>query len=207
MITNLTVRDAPAHPRLFETMYEDRKSIFVDMLKWDIEHDGRKERDQYDTEAAQYLILNDPDTDEHLGSVRLLPTTDGHILGDVFAFLCEQEVPVGPTIWEITRLVVSPRVKRRERLVVRNMLGRAMIEYGLLTGIRHYTCVCEMGFLSQLLASGWRCEPLGLPQCVGNSTIGALKIQCDATSLARTKEGWQFASPVLRVSQPDQLAA
>lgn len=207
MINHMTISDAEMRPSLFTTMHEDRKRIFVDMLKWDIAHDGRQERDSYDTELAQYLILNDPETDEHLGSVRLLPTTSGHILGDVFPFLCESEVPIGPDIWEITRLIVSPRVKRQDRLAIRNMLGRAMIEYGLLMDIQQYTCVCEMGFLSQLLASGWRCEPLGLPQLIDASMIGALKIQCDTSSLARTRDGWRCDSPALRISDKIPLAA
>ena len=192
---------------MFDSMHRDRKRVFVDMLKWDIPHDGERERDQYDNADARYLILNDPETDQHLGSVRLIPTTADHMLSDVFPFLCEGEVPVGPKVWEITRLVVSPDIDRKERLVVRNMLGRGMIEFGLLTGIDCYTCVCEMGFLSQLLASGWKCEPLGLPQLVDGAVIGALKIQCDTSSLARTRASWRYASPALRLAEFDQIAA
>ena len=109
MIRHMTVRDRKSCPRLFRSMHEDRKQVFVDKLKWDLRHDGVSEQDQYDTPYAQYLILRDEANSEHLGSVRLLPTTRGHILGDVFPFLCSDGVPSGPEIWEITRLVVSPR--------------------------------------------------------------------------------------------------
>ena len=207
MIRHMTVRDRKSCPRLFRSMHEDRKQVFVDKLKWDLRHDGVSEQDQYDTPYAQYLILRDEANSEHLGSVRLLPTTRGHILGDVFPFLCSDGVPSGPEIWEITRLVVSPRANRRDRLTIRNMLGRAMIEYGQLTGIEKYTAVCEIGFLSQLLASGWRCDPLGLPQKLGRSTIGALLIHNDRDSLSRTRAAWRFESPALRLMDREQLAA
>ena len=88
MIRHMTIRDRRACPRTFQSMHEDRKQVFVDKLQWDLSHDGLCEQDQYDTTDAQYLILADGKTSEHLGSVRLLPTTRGHILGEVFPFLC-----------------------------------------------------------------------------------------------------------------------
>ena len=208
MIEHFTRMQAASAPRLFRAMHADRKRVFVDMLKWDIPHDGTCERDQYDTDLADYLILQDTETGEHSGSVRLLPTTSPHILGDVFPFLCDGEVPKGPRIREITRLVVSPGLHRRERLTTRNMLGRAMIEFGLMYGIEYFTAVCEMGFLSQLLASGWRIDPLGLPREVEGSIIGAVLLHVNSDSIARTTDLWRCPAPALRlVEQPESLAA
>jgi len=199
MIQCYTREDAADVPRLFETMHRDRKRVFVDTLKWDIPHDGYREVDQYDTEAADYLILRDSASGQHLGSVRLLPTTGPHMLAEVFGFLCEGPVPRGPHIREITRLVVSPDVPVRERLMVRNMLGRAMIEFGLLSGVTKYTAVCDYDFLTQLLSSGWHITPLGMPQFVGGSLIGALQIRLDHRSLERTNATWRHNAPVLRI--------
>ena len=208
MIQHFTRSQADAHACLFESMHIDRKRVFVDALAWDIPHDGVREVDQYDTDAADYLILRDSDTGHHLGSVRLLPTTAPHILGNVFPFLCEESVPRGPHIREITRLVVSPAVRPRDRRRVRNMLGRAMIEFGALRGVKKYTAVCEMGFLTQLLASGWRIDPLGFPQNIEGSLIGAVLIHLDADSLALTSDDWRYDRPVLRiVEQPHALTA
>lgn len=202
MIQCFTRSDAAAYPRLFDAMHQDRKRVFIDSLDWDLPHDGDREIDQYDTDRADYLILRDPVSGDHLGSVRLLPTTGPHILGDIFAFLSEGPVPRGRNIREITRLVVSPKVPVRDRLMVRNMLGRAMIEFGLLEGVTKYTAVCDFGFLTQLLSSGWHIRPLGLPQSVGGSLIGALQIRLDRHSLALTNEAWRYDAPVLRVVEP-----
>lgn len=199
MIQHLTRSDRAGNRRLFRTMHEDRKKVFVDTLNWTVPHDGRQEADQYDTEHADYLILRDVASGDHLGSVRLLPTTGSHMLADVFPFLCEGAIPRGPSVREITRLVVSPSVPVRDRLMVRNMLGRAMIEFGLQTGITKYTAVCEFGFLTQLLSSGWHIKPLGMPQLVAGSLIGALQIRLDRHSLALTNEAWRHDAPVLRM--------
>lgn len=199
MIQHFRFSDAAEVPSIFETMHRDRKRVFIDSLKWDIPSDGCREIDQYDNDDADYLILCDPDTGKHQASVRLLRTTGRHMLSDVFPFLCEMPIPRGPQVREITRFVVSPDVPVRDRLSVRNMLGRAMIEFGLLSGLTKYTAVCEFGFLSQLLSSGWHITPLGLPQFVDGSLIGALQIRVDRHSLGRTNQAWRVDAPVLRV--------
>lgn len=199
MIQHLTRSDRAGNAHLFRTMHEDRKQVFVDTLNWDIPHDGVQEADQYDNDLADYLILRDVASGDHLGSVRLLPTTGSHMLADVFPFLCEGTLPRGPSVREITRLVVSPSVPVRDRLMVRNMLGRAMIEFGLEMGVTKYTAVCDFGFLTQLLSSGWHIKPLGMPQIVAGSLIGALQIRLDRHSLALTNEAWRHDMPVLRM--------
>lgn len=201
MIQHYTRADTARLPRLFEAMHRDRKRVFIDALKWDIPHDGVCEADQYDTDDADYLILQDKQSGDHLGSVRLLPTTGPHMLGDVFRFLCEGTVPRGPHVREITRLVISPDVPVRDRLMVRNMLGRAMIEFGQMTGVTKYTAVCDFDFLTQLLSAGWHITPLGMPQFFEGTLIGALQIRLDRHSLSRTNATWRHDAPVLRIAE------
>ena len=88
-------------------MFEDRKSIFVDLLKWDLPViEGRFELDEFDDSHATYLIVAGEDGD-HLGSARLLPTIRPHILGSLFADLCAAPPPTGPQVFEITRFCLS----------------------------------------------------------------------------------------------------
>ena len=45
----------PSEDRALRTMFEDRKSVFVDLLKWDVPViDGRFEVDEFDDEQATY---------------------------------------------------------------------------------------------------------------------------------------------------------
>ena len=60
----------------------------------------------------------------------------------------------------------SPRLENVDR--VEAMMHEA--------GIDTYTGVAEIAWLQQILAFGWRCRPLGLPQLVDGRMLGALAI-------------------------------
>jgi N-acyl-L-homoserine lactone synthetase len=169
----------PARDPLLQAMFEARKQIFVDLLKWDVPVlDGRFEIDQFDDEHAVYLIVADS-AGQHLGSARLLPTTRPHILNSLFPSLCAGEPPRGPDCFEITRFCLGRNQNARERLQTRNRLVSAIARYALENHIATYTGVAELGWLQQILAFGWRCWPLGLPRLIDGRTLGALRIDID----------------------------
>jgi N-acyl-L-homoserine lactone synthetase len=179
----------------------DRKSVFVDRLKWDVPVvDGRYEVDAFDDEHAVYLIATRPGTSEHLGSVRLLPTTRRHILGDLFPMLVDGDVPRGPDVFEVTRLCTSPLLADWEaHNAIREQLATALIEYALTVGITRYTMMTHMAYLSQLLATGWDVEPLGLPRDVGGEMLGALQVNVNAATLQRFRAKFGLSESVLRL--------
>src|SRR4051812_20664559 len=93
---------SPDNPVL-KSMFEARKRVFIDLLKWDVPVlEGRYEIDQFDDELATYLVVADT-AGAHLGSARLLKTTRPHILDTLFPELCSGDPPRGPNILEITR--------------------------------------------------------------------------------------------------------
>jgi acyl-homoserine lactone synthase len=158
------------------SMFEDRKSIFVDLLKWDVPVlDGRFELDQFDDEHATYVIIAD-ERGDHLGSARLLPTTRPHILGSLFPMLCAAPLPRGPAVFEITRFCLSRRQGKLARRTTRNRLVSALAWHALEAGIQTYTGVAEMAWLQQILAFGWDCRPLGVPVQLACGMLGALAI-------------------------------
>lgn len=167
----------PCSDRTLLAMFEERKSVFVDLLKWDVPVlDARFELDQFDDSHAIYLIIADDDGD-HLGSARLLPTTRPHILGSFFSNLCAGPPPSGPQVFEITRFCLSRRQNAASRRQTRNQLVSALVWRALEQGIRTYTGVAEMGWLQQILAFGWDCRPLGVPARLDCGMIGALAIE------------------------------
>ncbi|WP_254913952.1 acyl-homoserine-lactone synthase [Sphingobium sp. Z007] len=148
--------------RVFRSMFEERKRVFVDLLGWDIPVLAcRYEIDQFDDDEAVYIVITD-DTGEHAGSARLLQTDRPHILDTIFPNLCDGVPPTGPNVREITRFCLARRLKARERLATRNRLVSALVEYALSNGILTYTGVAEWAWFQQILAFGWECLPLGL---------------------------------------------
>lgn len=161
---------------VLRAMFAARKQVFVDLLKWDVPVLARRyEVDQFDDEHAHYLVLA-TEEDGHLASARLLPTTRPHILGSLYPELCADEPPCGPTIFEITRFCLDRGLDARTRRTVRDTLVVALADHALDHGITAYSAIAEMGWLQQILAFGWRCMPLGLPQTVGGKLVGALRI-------------------------------
>jgi acyl-homoserine lactone synthase len=179
MVTVAKGLGSAEHGKAFETMFEDRKRLFVDLLGWSVPVvDGRYERDRFDDEHATYLIELDK-AGSHSGSIRLLPTCRDHILGNLFPSLCDEEVPRAPAIFEITRLCLPARFPAAERLMTRNGLISAMIDHSLSHGITELTGVVQDAFLKQILGMGWEAKSLGSPKRIGGSLLGAFSIRID----------------------------
>lgn len=185
MLHIVNAHDRPTEDALLRGMFAARKSVFVDLLKWDVPViDGRYEVDQFDDEHATYLVLADP-TGSHLGSARLLPTMRPHILGDLFPFLCEGPPPREASTFEITRFCLDRGLRASERRAVRDELVTELARHALAHGITAYTAIAEMGWFQQILTFGWRCLPLGMPQLSNGSLLAALRIEIDAETPAR----------------------
>jgi N-acyl-L-homoserine lactone synthetase len=198
MLHVLTDKDPLCGERVLAAMFEARKRVFVDLLGWRVPViAGRYEVDQFDDAHATYLILTDPDG-AHRASARLLPTSRPHILDSLYPDLCDEDLPRGPDVMEVTRFCLDRRLPARERRVARDQLVSAIADHGLATNVTLFTGVAEMGWLQQILAFGWRCRPLGLPRRHDGALLGALAITIDratptllaaaGTYVARTEE-------------------
>lgn len=114
----------PMPDGVLRAMFAARKSVFVDLLKWDVPViDGTYEVDQFDDTHATYLVLADGDGG-HLASARLLPTTRPHILDSFYGELCEEAPPQAPDVFEITRFCLDRDLSARERRAARDTLVR-----------------------------------------------------------------------------------
>jgi acyl-homoserine lactone synthase len=178
-------------------MHRDRKRVFVDLLHWDVPVvDDAFEVDAFDTEHAVYLVATDT-TGIHLGSFRLLPSERPHLLGSVFPHLCDDAVPSGSGIWEITRGCLSPALRATERLRTRNQLATAAVHYALVHGITCYTCVADSGWLAQIPALGWETRPLGAPRRIAGVLTGALEMRITSATPERFRAAGTYAAAEL----------
>jgi N-acyl-L-homoserine lactone synthetase len=169
-------------PDLLESMFADRKRIFIDQLGWDLPVTrDHFEIDQFDDDYAVYLIASDH-ARCHLGSLRLLRTNRPHILSHLFPTLCNVGVPCGTSIREVTRFCASPAIEKRHRRAMRNTLISAMVDHALDTGISALTGVVTTHFLDQILAMGWRCAQLGERIAMCGTELGAFCAYVDANT-------------------------
>jgi acyl-homoserine lactone synthase len=191
----------PLADEALQSMFEARKRVFVDLLKWDVPVlDDRFELDQFDDEHAVYIVVRG-EHGEHLASARLLETTRPHILDTLFPDLCAVAVPRGPEVREITRFCLDRRLSAARRLAVRNVLVSALVDHAIARGIAVYTGVAEFGWLQQILAFGWHCRPLGLPAVHDGRTLGALRVDISAhTTALMTRTG-----VYLGTGEPDRV--
>lgn len=179
MIHCLSKPSAAVQHTVLRKMFEARKRIFIDLLRWDLPVlADRYEVDSFDNEDATYLVLAD-EHGSHRASARLLPTTGPHILDTLFPQLCDDSIPRGPTTLEITRFCLERRSRATERRQARDELIHGLVTFALENGIERFTGVAEKPWLSQILSFGWHCQPLGRTKLVGGRMLGAMLIEID----------------------------
>lgn len=206
--TVVTALNRDRHRETVAHMHADRKRVFVDRLKWRLPVvDGQFEMDEYDTEEAIYLIVTDPDTGGHLGSVRLLQTSKPHLLGDKFGFLCADGAPAADDVYEITRLCTTPEAPGSMAHQLRLQLMVALCEFAAEAGIARYTMMTHMAYLPTLLAGGWDIEPLGLPTMVGGEQLAAMQVTLHDDTVAKLRDLHGFRKPLLRLDGMGSAAA
>lgn len=196
MIHIIDHHTAAANRDLLQSMFADRKRLFVDLFGWDIPViDDRYEIDQFDTADTVYLIVADG-AYEHAASIRLVPSTCPHMLAALFPHLCPLGVPVGEAIWESTRLCLPQRHGALRRRDLRNMLFSAMVDVALARGIKGYTGVIPDGFRKEVLSLGWQAEPLGPSMRIDGGPVGAFLIHITLDTPERLRWTGVYA-PVL----------
>lgn len=195
MLVTIGIENHGRERGILREMFAARKSVFIDLLKWDLpvlaEH---YEVDQFDDRHATYLVLVD-DQDRHLASARLLPTSRPGILNSLFRDLCDDELPTGPAVYEITRFCLSRGLRAPERRQARNQLVTALARHALEHGIETYTGVAEFAWLQQILSFGWSCMPLGPPREHAGALLGALRIDIAADTPQRLAAAGIFNAP------------
>lgn len=192
---------AAEHRALLQSMFADRKRLFVDLFDWDVPVvDGAYEIDQFDTADTIYLIVAENDG-SHAASIRLYPSDRPHMLDTLFPHLCPLGVPADTRTWESTRLCLPQRHGAARRRSLRDQLFSAMVDVALERGIERYTGVIPDAFRKEVLALGWQAEPLGPAVRIPGGPIGAFLIHVRPDTPERLRWSGVYA-PVL-----EQVAA
>lgn len=187
-------------------MHRQRKAVFIDALKWRLDEQAGLEIDAYDSADAIYLIEAAAPRAPVSASARLLPTTRPHLLGEVFAHLCSETPPAGPTIWEATRFCPAPGTPAGAPR--HDMLGRiiaGIMETALIFGIERVTFVASAALGPLAAKAGWEARPLGPEQGRGRARVRAFIAEIDAAGLRRVRARHNITGPLTRF-MPGDLA-
>ncbi len=175
--------------KALRAMFEARKRVFVDLLKWDLPVlAGRFEVDHFDDGAATYLIVSDP-AGRHLASARLLATTRPALLDSLYPDLVAGPMPRGADILEITRFCLSPGIGAQMRRTARDTLLVGLAEYALANSIRSYTGVAEQSWFEQICTFGWDCRALGTSRVHDGRLLTGLRIEIDDETIGKLAAG------------------
>lgn len=185
MLLLIDHRNRATEHEAIRSMFEARKRVFIDLLKWDLPAlAGRYELDQFDDADATYLIVTD-ENGGHLASARLLLTTRPALLDTLFPGLVAGEIPHGDDILEITRFCLSPGIGAHRRRIARNALLVGLAEFALENDVSAYTGVAELGWFRQIQTFGWDCRALGEPVLHSGQALTGLRIDIDESTVAK----------------------
>ena len=169
-----------------EQAHRLRHAVFVDEMGWEeLRKPDGIEIDQYDDSRAVHMLYIDDGL--VLGYQRLLPTTQPHLLSDLFQDLCDGDRPVGPHVWEWTRYCVCR--PQRERGVGQSGVADALIaaipEWSLPVGIGQMIIELDPIWLLRLIQLHFRVSPLGLPKRMSGGDVIAITVAFDQRTVAR----------------------
>ena len=196
MIDLVTAENRHLFKPQLQQMWRQRHYVFIEKFGWDLNSSEGMEIDEFDTVETKYLIATLDDRNV-AGSVRLLPTTQPHLMSEIFPHLCNGVVPTGPDIWEVSRHYnMPPRADQRPRVGGEIMAG--LLEFGLLFGIERFTLVSNMFLMPRVLAAGWDVTPLGLPVDYQGEAIIALSVSVTPAGLQALRHKRGISGPVIR---------
>ena len=154
-----------------EKIWRFRHEQFVERLGWEaLRRSDGLEIDQFDHDRALHLALFFEDT--VVGYTRLLPTTEPHLLSDVYPQIMNgQTWPRSPQIFEWTRCAVAEGEILINGIPASHVLMTGVMEFCLVAGIISVIVETHPKLVQLLVSTGWEVTQLGLPSLLDGGLI------------------------------------
>ncbi|GJL92152.1 acyl-homoserine-lactone synthase [Hyphococcus sp.] len=165
MVEVITRDNAHLYGDLLQDMYAMRYRVAVEQLGWAIPGiEPGADKDNFDKADTIYFICPDISGTRALACARLNPTTEPHLMSEVFAERCVSEpLPRGASIYELSRYIVDHRsMSKEEQGVIRARIAPAVNMFCLKSGITHVTFLGYMSSYARTIKY-WETRPLGPP--------------------------------------------
>jgi len=163
-----------------------RHDIFVGQKRWRPPSPDGRELDQFDTPAATYILgIEDGRV---VTSARLIPTSEPHLVSEVFPHMCEaHDVPRRPDWAEWTRTFVVPEKRSTGLRGTLTELCCAVMEFALEEGLGAVGGIQETYFLPHHRALRWQVTLMGVAREVSGEWCIVAYIKVDEAALASVR--------------------
>lgn len=161
MIRLIQGRESTYYPREMDAMFRARAAVFHRRLGWNVSVRKGREVDRYDAENPFYLVAIDEESDDVVGSARLLPTTGPATFGESFSALFEEPIDLASgTVWECGRFCIHPTARSsgsiRKAMRVSFEINLAVCELGLRVGLTQIQAVYDQFMVKVYKHAAWR---------------------------------------------------
>lgn len=182
--SNKVLLDKMFRLRSFENDEPEDENFVIGNIGWD----------KFD-ELQPVYILSLSGTGDVLGSVRLIPTTGSHMLGDVYQSLNPNERISSPLIWEGSKFLIDEKKMTGSCPHDRVLAKRAILE--LLTGIIEVGLRAGLDFVIVLYDArmcqwfeeiGFKADIIGGPQKICKTILYAALLEIDSNMITRLKK-------------------
>ncbi len=174
------------------SMFQLRKAVFHDLLKWDVNVVDGWEIDHFDDANPVYVLSHDGEEGPLRGALRLLPTLGPNMLDDVFPELLGDNPEIrSASVWESSRFCIDPALTQNRAsnqvTVAAAELMCGVGEFSLQQGITHIATVTDLLLERMFRRMGCPGERLGPAIRIGSTTAVAIAWEVDETMLKTMK--------------------
>lgn len=165
-----------------DSFYKLRKDILVDHYGWELPSIGGKEMDQFDHEAAHYVLVGSSKSHRIIGGVRLTPSTSRNLTYNFFSHMIQDQKLLSPnlSIWESSRFLVDTTYEKGESVVHRYTyeLFYGMLAFSLSKSVKTLITMTDTRIERILGFCSWPLKRVGPIQKIKglNTVVGILSI-------------------------------
>lgn len=185
------------YERELEDMFRARKQVFVDGFGWKLELVDGMDIDQFDDERTHYVVGFDSH-DNAVMSLRLRPTDDKSLLGDLFGHvLPEGTRPLNDGLtWEATRGFNFEFQRKPWNMLRKGACMAAPFEVLRAAGATRLVAFTDTRMFNWVLSMGWKMRVLGDAVPYGEGGAGfALEVDVTDEQIDSMREQWGIPTP------------
>lgn len=188
--------NAHIYERELEDLYRARKQIFADGFGWKLPLKNGLDIDQFDDERTRYVVGFDTQHNVVM-SVRVRPTDDISLLGDLFAHSLPEGVrPINDgKSWEVTRGFCLEFGRKPWNLRRKAACMTAPFELMLDEGMDRLVGFTDVRMFNFLANMGWKLKVLGDAVTYGEGAGFAFEIEVTHEAIDAMRKQWDLPAP------------